>query len=88
MFERLKSMSALKWKDIRKGVKTFHFHPIDDWEDTSEPNGFKGFPLEIRDFPTWQFKNFGECRFIGFFNADNIFELVWIDRYHKVYPHK
>jgi hypothetical protein len=87
MFEKLRSMSGFKWKDIKPASHTFHFHPI-EWKETTEPQGFKHLPIELREFPPWQFKLFKECRAIGFFNQDNIFELVWIDREHKIYPHQ
>lgn len=86
MFERLKSMSQLKWKDI-KHTHMFHFHPI-EWGKTSEPKGFKLIPSDLNEAPAWQFKSFKECRMIGFFNQDNVFELVWVDRDHGIYPHK
>jgi hypothetical protein len=86
MFERLKTMSGLKWRAIRDSSQ-FHFHPI-EWEETSEPNGFKHLPPELKEFPPLQFKLFRECRVVGFFNQNNIFELVWIDRDHKVYPRR
>lgn len=89
MFERLKAISQLEWKNIRQGdgARVFHFHPI-TWGETAEPHGFKKLPLEMREFPPWQFKLFAECRAVGFFNEDNIFELIWLDREHKIYPLK
>jgi hypothetical protein len=84
MFEKLKSMSQLKWKEIKIASHMYHFHPI-EWEETSEPKGFKNLPAELIESPAWQFKLFKECRAVGFFNQDNIFELVWIDKEHKIY---
>ena len=87
MFDRLKSMSKLTWKDILEAQHIYHFHPV-EWISTSERNGFKLMPSELNEVPAWQFKLFKECRIFGFFNQKNIFELVWIDRDHKVYPRK
>jgi hypothetical protein len=87
MFERLKAMSQFQWKDIIKSPQVFHFHPI-EWAQTSEANGFRLSPAELNEVPAWQFKSFKECRIIGFFNNKSIFELIWIDRDHKVYPQK
>ena len=76
MFERLQTMSQLKWKKIRSTAHMFHFHPI-DWSDTSRPNGIPSLNAKFKEVPpVWQFKNFKECRIIGFFNQDNIFEIV------------
>ncbi|MDA8325368.1 MAG: hypothetical protein M0033_04035 [Nitrospiraceae bacterium] len=85
-FEKLRAISALKWKDI-KFSGHYHFHPI-EWSLTAEPSGFKELPAILKGYPACQFKIFGECRIIGFFNQNNIFEIVWIDRHHKVYPGK
>lgn len=85
MFEKLKSMSQLQWKAIKIASQMFHFHPI-EWRETSEPRGFKNLPAGLTESPAWQFKLFKECRAIGFFNQDNIFELIWIDREHTIYP--
>lgn len=86
MFEKLKAMSQLKWRNIKQAAHVFHFHPILNWKETSEPHGFKKLSLEMKEFPPWQFKLFKECRAVGFFNQDNIFELVWMDRDHEIYP--
>lgn len=85
MFARLQSMSQFKWKDIIKAKQTYHCHPI-HWERTPEVNGFKLIPPELNEAPSWQFKSFKECRIVGFFNKNSIFELVWIDRDHAVCP--
>lgn len=88
MFERLKAMSGLKWYDIKKARHQYHFHEI-EWHETSEPFGFsKDIPRTLQVYPACQFKLFKECRIIGFFNQNSIFEIVWIDRNHEVYPKK
>lgn len=87
MFDRLKRMSQLTWQEIINASHMYHFHPI-EWNKTSERHGFKLAPKELNEAPAWQFKSFRECRIIGFFNSKNIFELVWIDRDHQVYPQK
>ena len=88
IFERLRAMSQLKWKDIVDAPDTYHFHII-EWKYSSEPSGFKHLSSEFKEEPTaLQFKVFRECRAVGFFNTKNIFELIWIDRDHKVYRRK
>src|SRR3990170_69944 len=57
MFEKIKSMSQLKWKDIKKSSQMFHFHPI-EWRKTTEPHGFKNLPQELKDVAALQFKVF------------------------------
>lgn len=84
MFKRLKALSNLKWKDI-KLAGNYHFHEI-EWVHSSEPHGFNTSVL--KDFPALQFKLFQECRILGFFNRGNVFEIVWIDRHHKIYKRK
>ena len=88
MFNRLQTMSQFKWKSIKAAPHVHHFHPI-NWADTSKPHGIQSLNIRFKEsVPIWQFKNFKECRIIGFFNSDNIFEIVWIDRDHQVYPQK
>jgi hypothetical protein len=89
-FDELRKMSEFIWEDIQiKHSKKYHFHPI-GWHETAEPRGLN---IPIRDSiaingKDYQFKTFDDCRVVGFFNRDHVFEIVWIDRHHKVYPHK
>jgi len=85
MFERLRRFSQTTWAKIKQAPQAHHFHGI-EWSETAEPHGFNN-PL-LRAYPACQFKLFQECRVIGFFNSSNIFEIVWIDRHHKIYPRK
>jgi len=87
MFERLQAMSQLKWKDIINTPQMYHCHPI-NWSKTPEVHGFNLLPPALNEAPPWQFKSFKECRIIGFFNQNSVFELVWIDRDHKACPRK
>lgn len=84
MFERLKTLSSLKWKEI-KFSGNYHFHDV-EWSQSTELKGFNASIL--KDFPALQFKLFQECRILGFFNQNNVFEIVWIDRHHKVFKRK
>ena len=87
LFSTFKNMGSLKWKEIILD-RDWHAHEI-TWTKTSEPSGFRNLPDEVKNFPPFQFKAFIEdCRIIGFFNRDNVFEIVWFDRYHNVYPFK
>lgn len=86
MFEKFQTFSELVWKNIEQSNQ-FNFHPI-EWSKTTEPSGFKNLPNDAKNYPACQFKLFEECRIIGFFNSNNIFEIVWIDRHHEVYKRK
>lgn len=88
MFRRLQEMSQKTWKTIFNEDKRFyHAHRV-DWTKTSFKNGFKHLHSRLRELPVFQFEIFEECRMLGFFNAHNVFKIVWVDRLHKVYPRK
>lgn len=85
-FSRLHEMSKFTWGEIKQ-QKFFRFHDV-QWDDTAEKSGFKNLPKTQKEMPVYQFEVFQECRVFGFLNAENIFEIVWIDRQHRVYPRK
>jgi len=85
--ERLQKISQFTWKEIftsHRGV--FHAHEV-NWDKTAERKGFSHLQKELQDCPVYQFAIFKECRILGFFNHHNVFKIVWIDRFHEVYPH-
>jgi len=87
-FTRLYEISQETWKDILITKKEFyHAHEV-DWEDTSCKNGFHHLPKNLCELAAYQFEIFEECRIFGFFNHNNVFKVVWIDRDHIVYPRK
>jgi hypothetical protein len=81
LIEHLTGMSKLVWKEI-KTAEQYHAHPI-EWNETTEPHGFKN--VMLKEYPAFQFKAFKEARIIGFFNKENVYEIIWIDRLHEVY---
>lgn len=83
LFKHLKSMASQTWGQIKQAHQ-FHAHEI-NWRDTSEPQGFAHLPASLREYPAFQFKAFKEGRVVGFFMG-GVFQVVWFDREHAVYP--
>lgn len=80
-FSKMQSFSSLKWKDIKTN-KQFHFHEIDYDKHINSK-------LKIaEEISLVQFKLIGdkESRVIGFFDNDNVFNIVAYDYLHKIYP--
>ena len=87
-FKRLKELSAYTWGQIfgeHRGF--FHAHEI-NWNETKEKQGFCHLPKDLRGFPAYQFEIFKEARIVGYFNQDNVFKIIWVDRFHEIYPQK
>jgi hypothetical protein len=82
-FKHLKSMDSQTWGEI-KAAHQFHAHEI-VWKDTTHPAGFIHLNTSLREYPAFQFKAFKEGRVIGFF-MHGVFQIVWLDRYHTLYP--
>ncbi len=74
--KHLASMSSLRWKQIEGTKDKFHMHPVPNKENVNIPEGFQ----------LMQFKAFQEARVIGYFNIDNIFEVILFDREHDYCP--
>jgi hypothetical protein len=87
LFDKLHELSQYKWQDIFANKNKYHAHKV-NWTKTNFKRGFTHLPDEIREMPVFQFKAFKECRILGFFNKDNVFKIVWIDRDHLVYKRK
>lgn len=69
-------MSEFPWKQIEGTKHMFHMHEVPNKEGLPVPEGFV----------LLQFKAFQEARVIGYFNRDNIFEIVLFDRNHEYCP--
>ena len=86
--ERIYAMSQNRWRDIGTRLRKFyHFHDV-NWSDTSVKQGFSHLPGSLKDYPVIQFELFEECRVFGFFNSDNVFKIVWVDREHDIYSER
>ena len=87
-FERIQKMCQYSWKQIFCELKKyFRAHEV-TWDQTAFRKGFSHLPTEFQEYPVYQFEIFKECRVFGFFNQHNVFKIVWIDRFHNVYPIK
>lgn len=85
LIERLRDVSQIRVKEIGAKGKTLRCHPI-DWNDTTET--CFGIPNEeeIVNDGGFQFaiSSNAHGRIHGFF-IGNIFCVVWLDPYHKLY---
>lgn len=86
-FNKLHELSQFTWQYIFDNKDKYHAHKV-NWVKTKYKKGFSHLPDEIKEMPVFQFKAFKECRVLGFFNKDNVFKIVWIDRNHIVYKRK
>jgi len=86
LFRNLKHMSTLTWDEIQKS-RQFHAHEI-DWNKKKLPRPIKKLEKnpEIGDLPLFQFKAFDESRIVGLFNYDCVFEIIMIDKTHRIFP--
>lgn len=81
-FTHISGFSNLTWEKIKTG--DYHFHEIDNDKNINTK-------LKVsQEISLIQFKLSGdrESRIIGFFDSDNVFNVVAYDYNHKVYPRK
>ena len=86
ILEKLKMYSSLTIPEMTSnGSKAFRCHPI-RWEETSQ----RGFPIkrELYDGCAYQFSIMKSRGRIAGFIVGDIFYIVWVDPYHKLYPRK
>lgn len=88
LFQRMKAISGMSLSKLNReqGKKPLRWHPI-RWHETSEPDGF----IHIRNKELWsecayQFALSTETGRIHGFVTGNIFNVVWFDPGHKLYP--
>jgi hypothetical protein len=84
LFHGLHDISQMKWRDLKQS-HVFHAHEV-NWDDTAEKNGFNHLPQPLQEIPPFQIAPYGVCRIFGFFDEKNSYNIVWIDREHKIYP--
>ena len=88
MFSNFHKMSKLLWQEIKK-AEQFHAHEILD--ESKIPGRIKSHLNKIgaEDLMPFQFKAFNEKRIVGFFNSEDVFEIVCCDFLHEIYqrPH-
>ena len=84
--ERLKALHGFTVSELKNTKsKSLRAHTL-DWNDTSEPDGFRCLNEQLRGIPAWQFEVSSNAhgRFHGFF-IDRTFFIVWIDPEHLLY---
>ena len=81
-FNNIQRFSSKTWEEIKKNKKQFHFHEIEF---------DKGIHSKLKipnDIELIQFKlpSDKESRIVGYFDSDNIFNIVIYDYRHQIYP--
>lgn len=84
VFKRFKSIAGMTWQQIVEAPK-MNAHDV-DWTLRTLPPKVKQLPMKWKNFPLFQFKVFQECRLFGLFDQRNVFQVLFLDRKHKVYP--
>jgi len=85
LFNRLKSISTMKFNEFRQAGDVLRSHKI-SWERTSEPSGYSHLSPQIQECEPWQFSLASNRlgRIHGFLLSE-IFYVVWIDHEHRLY---
>ncbi|MBI5597640.1 MAG: hypothetical protein HY928_16245 [Elusimicrobia bacterium] len=83
--KQLRQISQMEWERIKQSGTQFRAHEISETK-RSHPQHIGKLPPIFSEFVPFQFKAFDECRIVGFFDARAIFNIVWIDREHAIYP--
>lgn len=89
LFKNFKKYCCLTWEQIISN-SNYHAHDV-TWTLDTLPDAIKKLQnkKEIRDKPLLQFNPFTKDdpeRIIGFFDYDNIFQVLGIDKEHNIYP--
>ncbi len=80
-FKNIQAFSGVTWGEMRQNPKQYHFHPFN--ENLAVLNKYSKIDLD-------QFKILGQKqgRFIGFFDQDNVFNILLYDSQHQGNPRK
>lgn len=89
LFKNLKKYCCITWEQIISN-RVYHAHDL-IWTLDTLPDAIKKLQNneEIRDNPLFQFNPFTKKdleRVIGFFDYDNVFQVLGIDKEHNIYP--
>jgi len=87
VIERLKDISSLTSLEFTTNRNpSLKSHCI-EWHTTSEPNGFAHLNEQFQSYPPYQFaiSRNEHGRVHGFFTG-SVFNIVWLDPGHKLYP--
>ena len=91
LFKNLKKYCCITWEQIISN-SNYHAHDI-TWTKDTLPDAIKNLQNigEIKDNPLFQFNPFKKNdpeRIIGFFDCNNIFQVLGIDKEHNLYSGK
>lgn len=84
VLEKLKGIAGMTWQEI-VDAHGLNAHGV-EWTLGTLPLMVRKLPGKWKNFPLFQFKVFQECRLFGLFDQRNVFQVLFIDRDHKVYP--
>lgn len=87
LLERLRDLSSWTIKQFTgASTKSVRNHRI-TWPDTSRPDGFDHLPEQLREGEAWQFSvSVNEHGRVHGLLIGNVFNIVWLDSQHALYP--
>ena len=90
LLQRLRAVCGMTMSAFRTSdSKALRSHPI-KWEDTTEPEGFDHLNPQLREqIIGWQFSvSSNEHGRVHGFIVDEVFYVVWLDPFHRLYAAK
>lgn len=84
VFKEFKAIAGMTWQEI-VDAPGLYAHDV-DWKLRTLPSKVKQLPEKLKSLPLFQFKVFQECRLFGLFDQNNVFQVLFVDRNHRVYP--
>lgn len=85
LIKRLQHVSQITWKQIKEKPSTYHAHEISETK-RHHPAHIDSLPAILKINSPFQFRTHEECRIVGFFDREAVFNIIWIDRDHSIYP--
>lgn len=79
VFDGLTQLSNFTWEWIKNNPRIFHFHDIDIY--VAELHKFN----DSIDYSQFKVPNLAQGRFVGYFDENNVFNIVLYDANHKIY---
>lgn len=80
-FEHMASICTKTWGEIKAAPKVFHYHELKP--SNSNFTGFKD--PQLQDVAAYQFKVSNGGRAVGFYERNNVFNVVFIAPDHDLY---
>ena len=82
VFKQFKAIADMTWQQIVE-AHGLNAHDV-KWTLGTLPLRVRKLPEKWKNFPLFQFKIFQECRLFGLFDQNNVFQVLFVDRDHKV----